>query len=43
MNYPATKRTQLAGADLERFRDQMKRALRDRERADTPVLPAGGS
>ena len=43
MNYPATKRAQLTGADLERFRDQMKRALRDRERADTPVLPASGS
>lgn len=43
MNYPATKRAQLAGADLERFRDQMKRALRDRDRADTPVLPVDGS
>jgi murein DD-endopeptidase MepM/ murein hydrolase activator NlpD len=42
MNHPATKRTQLSGLDLERFRAQMKRALREREHEDT-VLPAGGS
>jgi peptidase M23-like protein len=30
--YPAIKRLQLAGADLERFRRQVKRALDERER-----------
>jgi murein DD-endopeptidase MepM/ murein hydrolase activator NlpD len=43
MNHPAAKHAQLRGPDLERFRAQTKRALREREHEDKPVLSARGS
>ena len=43
MNHPATKHIQLRGPDLERFRAQTKRALRDREHDEASALSARGS
>jgi murein DD-endopeptidase MepM/ murein hydrolase activator NlpD len=40
MSHPAAKHAQLRGRDLERFRAQTKRALRERELEDIPV-PSG--
>ena len=40
--YPALKRAQLRGADLERFRKQVKRALAERDRETAVALLYGG-
>jgi murein DD-endopeptidase MepM/ murein hydrolase activator NlpD len=40
--YPELKRTQLRGADLERFRKQVKNALAEREREKAITLAFGG-
>jgi len=43
MTHPAAKRAQLRGPDLERFRAQTKRALREREREDAPKVSSRGA
>ena len=40
--YPETKRAQLRGSDLERFRKQMKRALAERDRETALALSISG-
>ena len=40
--YPELKRAQLRGADLERFRKQVKNALSEREREGAVTLAFGG-
>jgi murein DD-endopeptidase MepM/ murein hydrolase activator NlpD len=40
--YPETKRAQLHGSDLERFRKQMKRALAERDRETALALSISG-
>src|SRR6266478_9285030 len=40
--YPELKRAQLRGADLERFRKQVKNALAERERERAVTLALGG-
>ena len=40
--YPETKRAQLRGADLERFRKQVKRALAERDRETALALSISG-
>lgn len=43
MSHPAARRAQLRGPDLERFRAQTKRALREREQEETSRVSSGGS
>ena len=38
LSYPEIKREQLRGADLERFREQVKRALAERDRETALAL-----
>jgi anthranilate phosphoribosyltransferase len=40
--HPATKRAQLRGADLERFRKQVKRALAERDRETALTVSLSG-
>jgi len=42
LSYPELKRAQLRGADLERFRKQVKNALAERERENAITLAFGG-
>ena len=42
LSYPELKRAQLRGADLERFRKQVKNALAERERERAVTLAFGG-